>query len=142
VTAFRVELKQWEEARTVAGPIRYTIFLEEKDAPPGIEPDELDAQCIHAIVYDESGKAVGTGRLLPDGQLGRMAVLKDWRRRGAGAALVEALIAEAHRRGQTEVTVMAALQSAEFYRSLGFAAEGKVEKSGGVLQQKMRKALT
>jgi predicted GNAT family N-acyltransferase len=141
VTAFRVELKEWEEARTVAGPIRYTIFLEEKDAPPGIEPDELDPQCIHGIAYDESGKAVGTGRLLPDGQLGRMAVLKDWRRRGAGAALVEALIEEARRRGQKEITVLAALQSAEFYRSLGFVAEGKVVKEGTVLQQKMRKAL-
>jgi predicted GNAT family N-acyltransferase len=138
---FRIELKSWEEARTTAGPIRHTIFFEEKNPPPGIELDELDPQCVHALAFDESGSAVGTGRLLPDGQIGRLAVLKDWRRRGVGAALVAALVEEARKRKYAEVTISAPLQSAEFYRGLGFTGEGKVVKEAGVLQQKMRKAL-
>lgn len=139
---FRVELKSWEEARTVAGPIRYAIFFHEKDAPPGVEIDDLDPQSMHAIAYDEqAGTAVGTGRLLPDGQIGRLAVVKDWRRRGVGAALLAALIEEARRRSHAEVTIMAPLQAAEFYRGQGFVAEGKVFKEGGILEQKMRKSL-
>ena len=139
---FRVELRDWEAARTVAGPLRYAMFLEEKDPPPGIELDELDPQCTHAVALDESGKAVGTGRLHADGQIGRMVVLKDWRRRGVGEAILAALIDEARKRSYPEVTVTAALQAAEFYRGHGFVAEGKVFKEGSALQQKMRKPLT
>lgn len=138
---FRVELKGWEEARTVAGPLRYAVFLEEQETPPGIELDEVDPQCVHALACDESGKAVGTGRLLPDGQIGRMAVLKDWRRRGVGAAIIAALVEEARKRGYAEVTISAPLQAAEFYRGQGFIAEGKVYREAGMLQQKMRKAV-
>lgn len=138
---FRVELRDWEAARTLAGPIRYAIFFHEKDAPPGVEIDDLDPQSMHAIAYDEAGNAVGTGRLLPDGQIGRLAVAKDWRRRGVGAALLEALIEEARRRSYAAVTIIAPLQAAEFYRNRGFVAEGKVFKEAGILEQKMRKAL-
>jgi predicted GNAT family N-acyltransferase len=138
---FRVEMRSWEDARTVAGPLRYAVFLEEKDAPSGVELDEVDPQCVHALAYDETGKAVGTGRLLPDGQIGRMAVLKDWRRRGVGDAIIAALTEEARKRGYGEVTISAPLQAAGFYRGHGFAAEGKVFQEAGVLQQKMKKSL-
>jgi len=138
---FRVELKSWEEARAAAAPIRYAVFLEEKDAPPGVELDEMDPQSVHALAFDETGKAVGTGRLLPDGQIGRLVVLKDWRRRGIGDAIIEALTEEARKRGYPDVAISAPLQAAEFYRGHGFVAEGKVFREAGMLQQKMRKAL-
>ena len=125
----------------MAGPIRYAIFFEEQDAPPGVELDDMDPQCIHALASDETGKAVGTGRMLPDGQIGRLAVLKDWRRRGVGAAILQALIEEARKRGYPEVTTSVPLQAAEFYRGHGFVAEGKVYQEAGIIQQKMRKAL-
>jgi GNAT superfamily N-acetyltransferase len=138
---FRVELKEWEEARTVAGPIRHTIFFEEQDAAPGVEPDDLDPQCVHALAFDEAGAAVGTGRLAPGGHIDRPVVLPDWRRRGVAAAILEALIGEARKRGYPDVTISAPLQAAEFYRGQGFVAEGKVFKEGTALQQKMRKKL-
>ena len=68
-------------------------------------------------------KAIGTGRLLPDGHIGRMAVVKEWRRRGVGAALLQALMAEAQQRGHTEVALAAQLQAMEFYRGFGFAPD-------------------
>jgi GNAT superfamily N-acetyltransferase len=140
--SFRVEIKgDWEEARFVAGSIRHAVFFESKDPLPGIEPDELDPKCVHAIAFDEAGKAIGTGRLEPDGHIGPMAVLKDWHRRGVGDAIIEALVEEARRRGLAAVTISAPLQAAEFYRGLGFTGEGKVVKEAGVLQQRMRKPL-
>jgi len=137
----RVQLMTWEEAQPVAAPIRFAIFVGEQNVPAGIELDEMDAKCMHAIAYDESGKAIGTGRLLPEGRIGRMAVVKEWRRRGVGADLLEALVAEARRRGHAEVTLSAQLQAAEFYRSHGFVAEGKVYTEAGILHQAMRKNL-
>ena len=139
---FRIELKEWEHARTAAGPIRYAIFMGEPDAPPGIELDDQDKDCIHAIAYSTADeKAVGTGRLMPDGQIGRMAVLKDWRRLGVAAELLDALVEEARKRGYKEVVLSAPLQAAEFYRSKGFVADGKVFEEAGSLYEKMRKEL-
>jgi predicted GNAT family N-acyltransferase len=135
---YRIELKDWAEAQPVAGPIRFAIFVDEQNVPAGIELDDLDAQCVHAIAYTPEGKAVGTGRLFPDGRIGRMAVVREWRRQGVGAELLEALIAEARRRALPEVTLSAQLQAAEFYRSHGFRAEGKVYQEAGILHQNMR----
>jgi len=135
----RVELMDWQQAQPVAGPLRFAIFVGEQNVPSGIELDDLDEKCLHAVAYDVDGKAIGTGRLLPDGHIGRMAVVKEWRRRGIGAAIIESLMQEARKRGHAEVVVSAQLQAAEFYREFGFEAEGKVYKDAGILHQAMRK---
>ena len=137
----RIELMTWDKAQTIAGPIRFGIFVGEQNVPPGIEVDDKDAECLHAIAYDEAGIAIGTGRLLPDGHIGRMAVIKEWRRRGIGAMILNALIDEARKRGHKEVVLAAQLQAAEFYREHGFVAEGKIYQDAGILHQDMRKAL-
>ena len=68
-------------------------------------------------------------------------MLKDWRRRGVGDAILEALTEEARKRGLAEIVLSAPLRAAEFYRSHGFTAEGKVYKEADVLHQAMRKSL-
>lgn len=121
-----------------ADPLRH---LHPGKQPGGIELDAHDKDSVHAVAYDDLGKAVGTARLLPEGQIGRMAVVKDWRRRGVGGELLDALIAEARKRGLSEVRLSAPLQALEFYRSQGFIADGKIREVDGVLQQAMRKPL-
>ena len=131
----------WEQAQPTAGPLRFAIFVGEQNVPAGIELDDMDAKCIHAVAFDVDGKPIGTGRLLPDGHIGRMAVVKEWRRRGVGAEILTALMDEARRRGHAEAALSAQLQAMEFYRGFGFAAEGKVYEDAGILHQKMRKKL-
>ena len=131
----------WDRAQAEAAALRFAVFVGEQNVPSGIELDDKDAVCVHALAYDDAGRAIGTGRLLPDGHIGRMAVIKEWRRQGIGAKLLEALIAEAGKRGHADVALSAQLQAAEFYRSHGFVAEGKVYEEAGILHQKMRKAL-
>jgi predicted GNAT family N-acyltransferase len=136
----RIELMDWAGARRLAAPIRFAIFVGEQNVPADIELDDQDEQSLHAIAWD-GGKVVGTGRLLPEGKIGRMAVVKEWRRRGVGAAILETLLAEAARRGHREVRLSAQLQAAEFYRAHGFVAEGEVFEEAGILHQAMRKKL-
>jgi predicted GNAT family N-acyltransferase len=131
----------WEQAQPTAGPLRFAIFVGEQNVPSGIELDDQDASCVHAVAFDVDNKPIGTGRLLPDGTIGRMAVVKEWRRRGIGVEILQALIGEAGKRGHTEVIVSAQLQAAEFYREQGFVAEGKVYEEAGILHQKMRRKL-
>src|SRR5262249_9289274 len=136
----RVDLHAWEQARAQAAPIRFTVFVEEQRVPADIELDEHDAVSVHAVAR-EGSEAVGTGRLLPDGHIGRMAVLARWRNRGVGAALLQALVGEARRRGMTEVALSAQVHAVPFYLRHGFRAEGEVYEEAGIAHQAMRLAL-
>jgi predicted GNAT family N-acyltransferase len=136
----RIELMSWDKARALASPIRFTVFVEEQGVPREIELDEQDAVSIHAIVF-EQGKPVATGRLLPDGHIGRMAVLKDWRDRGIGALMLAALMNRAKERGDAEVVLSAQVQAVPFYRAHGFRAEGEEYLEAGIRHQAMKRRL-
>jgi predicted GNAT family N-acyltransferase len=138
---FRIELCDWDKAREEASRIRFAVFVDEQKVPPEIEMDEHDAQCVHALAYARDGRAVGTGRLLPDGHIGRMAVAKDWRGRGVGAAILAALVDAARRRGDVEVALSAQTHALGFYRRHGFSPEGEVYEEAGIPHQAMRRSL-
>jgi predicted GNAT family N-acyltransferase len=130
----------WESARAQASVIRLAVFVEEQGVPREIEMDESDAQCVHALAFEDA-TAVGTGRLLPDGHIGRMAILKPWRGRGIGSAILHSLIEAARRRGDREVMLSAQVHAVEFYRAHGFAPEGEVYEEAGIAHQAMVRAL-
>ena len=136
----KIELHDWLSAEAEAKRIRFTVFVEEQRVPPELEMDEHDAHCIHALAFSE-GQVVGTGRLLPDGHIGRMAVLKDWRGRGAGRALLRALVDAARRRGDPEVALNSQVQALGFYRAEGFEPVGSVYQEAGIPHQAMRMKL-
>jgi predicted GNAT family N-acyltransferase len=136
----RIELMGWAAARAEASRIRLAVFVEEQRVPPEIEMDEKDAVCVHALAYAQ-GRAVGTGRLLPDGHIGRMAVLKESRSLGVGGAILERLVEEARRRGMKEVVLSAQTHALGFYRRHGFIEEGKVFEEAGIPHQEMRRVL-
>ncbi len=118
--ALRVELLDWDAARGRAAPIRHVVFVEEQKVPEESELDEHDPRCVHALALDASGRAVGTGRLLPDGHIGRMAVLREARQSGVGSALLVALMQEARRRGHARAVLSAQTHAVPFYRRHGY----------------------
>ena len=67
---------------------------------------------------------MGTGRLLPDGHIGRMAVLRDWRGRGVGGAILVALVERAAARGMRRLVLNAQTHAVSFYARYGFTALG------------------
>jgi predicted GNAT family N-acyltransferase len=136
----RIELLGWELARAQAGPIRMAVFVDEQRVPAEIEMDDSDAASVHALAYVD-GRAVGTGRLLPDGHIGRMAVLKASRARGVGSAILDCLVAEARRRGMPEVVLSAQTHALGFYRKHGFVEAGGVFDEAGIPHQEMRRVL-
>jgi len=137
----RIELMPWERAREEASRIRFSVFVQEQGVPREIELDEQDPLCVHALAFDERGAAVGTGRLLPDAHIGRMAVLAGRRRHGVGAALLERLIDAARERGAREVLLSAQVRAIGFYRRHGFETVGAVYEEAGIPHQAMRRSL-
>ena len=136
----KIELLDWAAAQAEAKRIRFTVFVQEQAVPPELEMDEHDAQCVHALAYRD-GRAIGTGRLLPDGHIGRMAVLKEWRGHGAGRAMLRRLIAAARARGDREVLLSSQVHALDFYRAEGFQPEGAVYEEAGIPHLAMRLAL-
>jgi len=132
-----IELLEWPKAQAEAQRIRFIVFVDEQRVPPELEMDEHDAASLHALVFSD-GKAVGTGRLLPDGHIGRMAVLKELRGRGAGRALLRALIGAARGRGDRDVVLNSQVHALGFYGAEGFEAEGPVYEEAGIPHQVMR----
>jgi len=132
------ETMGWDQARADAAPIRFAVFVDEQKVPAEIELDEHDAGCLHAIARSE-GRPVGTGRLLPDGHIGRMAVLKAWRGQGVGAAMLTVLIDAARARGDRAVALSAQTHALGFYRRFGFINEGPEYIEAGIPHQAMRR---
>ena len=136
----KIELLDWRAAQAQAKPIRFAVFVDEQHVPAEIELDEHDAACIHALACQD-GKAIGTGRLLPDGHIGRMAVLHSHRGKGIGKALLRALVEAARRRGDREVLLSSQVHALGFYRAEGFEPEGPVYEEAGIAHQAMRRSL-
>ncbi len=122
-------------------PVRTEVFVVEQGVPAEIERDAFDAVCRHAIARDAGGRVIATGRLLPDGHIGRMAVRRAARGAGVGGAVLQALIAEAARRGLREVALNAQTHALAFYLRHGFEAVGEVFMEAGIPHRAMRRTV-
>lgn len=136
--AARVELGEWTAMRTHAEPVRHAVFVEEQKVPAEIELDGFDPVSVHALAFDREGRVLGTGRLLPDGHIGRMAVLRRSRGTGVGSALLQALLQEARARGDRKVLLSAQAHAIPFYERFGFIAEGEEYDDAGIAHRMMR----
>ncbi|MBL8465889.1 MAG: GNAT family N-acetyltransferase [Thauera sp.] len=136
-----IEVVGWDEAELLVMPVRTEVFVVEQGVPAEIERDAFDAVCRHAIARDAGGRVVATGRLLPDGHIGRMAVRRAARGAGVGGAVLQALIAEAARRGLREVALAAQTHALDFYLRHGFEAVGEVFMEAGIPHRAMRRTL-
>ncbi len=127
-----------EQARS----IRKAVFVMEQGIPEEMEYDEYDtcddseSRVFHILAWaegptDSTGKAVtstpqavATGRLIMKGQgagtLSRIAVLKHYRGRGLGKAVVKKLEDEARRRGLNYLSLQPHVHLEKFYGKLGY----------------------
>ena len=137
----QIKLGEWSELQADAQAVRTAVFVEEQKIPAELEWDVMDAQCLHAVAYDAQGKAIGTGRLLPDGHIGRMAVLNTARNCGVGAEILRQLMAQAKIRGMYAVRLNAQISAEPFYQREGFHREGELFMEAGIQHVHMNKTL-
>lgn len=114
-----VRVADWQKDNAELRRIRETVFIAEQAVPAELEWDAEDAEAVHFLA-EEGDYAVGTARLLPDGHIGRVSVLKDWRGLKVGEALMRAVIDEAEKRGLHRQMLSAQVQATPFYERLGF----------------------
>lgn len=137
----RVELTDWTTTGSAIRAIRETVFIHEQGVPVELEWDGLDSACAHVLAWNDRGEAIGTARMQQNGTIGRMAVLKDWRGRGVGRALLQTLLDLATRRGLSRVTLSAQTHALGFYERAGFDVVGEPFIDAGIPHRKMVKEL-
>ena len=138
--ALELRSGDWATLGDAAGALRSAVFVREQGIPAAFEWDQWDPRSVHCVAWRD-GEPVGTGRLLPDGRIGRMAVRADQRGQGVGRRILEALIAIAAARGDTRVELSAQQQVEPFYRAQGFEPVGAPYDEVGIRHVRMRRSL-
>ncbi|WP_295477740.1 GNAT family N-acetyltransferase [uncultured Pseudomonas sp.] len=114
-----VSVADWQKENAAIRRIRDSVFVAEQSVPPELEWDAEDSDAVHFLAC-EGDYPIGTARLLPDGEIGRLSVLKDWRGMKVGEALLGSVLAEAEKRGLKQQKLSAQVHAAPFYERFGF----------------------
>ncbi len=120
--------------------VRIGVFVEEQGVDSAIDFDGLDANAIHVLVTSDN-KPIATGRMLEDGHIGRIAVLKSFRGQGLGARVMLSLVEEAQNRGYKRVYLGAQKYAVGFYSGLGFVPYGEEYIEAGIVPISMQRML-
>ena len=135
---FTVSLVSWHDGEPLLRAIREAVFIREQNVPEELEWDEMDGGSRHALALSLNGDAIGCGRILPNGHIGRIAVLPQWRNKRVGTAIMEMLLEEARARGLKQVDVASQVQAIPFYHLFGFVEYGKEFMDAGMPHKKMK----
>ncbi|MFI5974563.1 GNAT family N-acetyltransferase [Streptomyces sp. NPDC051452] len=151
---YTVRIAEDPADREACFAVRKEVFVVEQGVAEDIEYDAYDAGAVHVLAIREDGLPLGTGRLLHGaaaagktggdpavGSLGRLAVSREARGLGVGAALVRAIEDAARARGLTAVDLHAQTHALGFYERLGYVAYGPEFPDAGIAHRAMRRAL-
>ncbi|MCG8316543.1 MAG: GNAT family N-acetyltransferase [Pseudomonadales bacterium] len=131
----------WQEQQHSLHDIRRQVFIEEQNVPEALEWDDEDTTATHFLAFSDNGSPIGVARLLPSGQIGRMCVLKPFRRSGIASLLLGAAEAAALNKGMSNVFLHAQCYISHFYAKHGYVCQGEEFMDAGIPHIEMLKAL-
>jgi len=144
-TMSTVETGDWATLGEGAGALRRAVFIEEQNIPEAMEWDAQDAVVLHAVARNRIGQVIATGRLLAAengvSHIGRMAVHRNLRSGGHGAAVMQVLEDAARARGDSVVALNAQRSAERFYARLGYVPHGDGFEEAGIPHIEMRRSL-
>lgn len=133
----RIFSTRWAQAEHELRALRSEVFVREQQVPEALEWEEDDHVATHFLAF-RGATAIATARLLPSGQIGRMAVVREQRGQGIGRQLLLAVLAHARTAGQQRLFLHAQTHALGFYQGLGFEAEGEEFDDAGIPHRAMR----
>lgn len=137
----RIEISDFETLKNRIYSVRSPVFEIEQGVSRAIERDGFDKDCIHVLAYDDNNEPVGTARLMPDGKIGRMAVIKEWRKKGIGGKMLAALIETASEKKMDQLFLNSQKTAVGFYSKFGFKSQGSEFIEADIIHIKMVKHL-
>ena len=135
-----IQRTTWQKDKELLSNIRYQVFVDEQKVPIELEIDNDDPLAAHVLCLVD-GQPVGTGRILLDGHIGRLAVLKAHRKQDYGNKILDHLELIAQENELTEVFLNAQVTAIPFYEKRGYTVISDVFDDAGIPHQTMRKNL-
>jgi predicted GNAT family N-acyltransferase len=135
----KVEIVQWIDSHAQLKNIREKVFIQEQKVTPELEWDGMDEKAIHFLVFKDE-EAIGCARAIvikSQMQLGRMAVLKEYRGQGAGSTLIEKAIVTAKLKQLSSIQISAQCNAINFYVKFGFEVMGDTYLDAEILHRDM-----
>lgn len=146
MTEWDLRIADWldESDQKAIRSIREQVFMFEQSVPEELEWDSLDEESLHLLVTHPHHGILATARLHYDngtgyGHIGRMSVLKDWRRQGIGRAMLDTLIEHADMQQISHLELNAQTHAMDFYLKSGFRVYGKEFLDAGIPHYCMRR---
>jgi predicted GNAT family N-acyltransferase len=109
----------WLEAENFLRAVRTPVFIKEQNVAPDFEWDKLDASAVHLLAMLNK-EPIACLRIINFHKIGRMAVLKDFRGNGLGAALLLEAVSICKKHGCKSVHLSAQTHAIGFYEKAGF----------------------
>lgn len=138
---FKFKQVTWQFASPEILKIRQKVFVIEQRFDKEVICDQYDNDCYHILVRDKSDKAVGCGRLIPDGRISKIAVLIGFRGKGLGTNILTHLISIAKKKNIPNLTLNAETELVHFYDQQKFHIDGPVYMKQGIPFRRMTKKL-
>lgn len=135
---FSIQVVSWDTHADLLKIVREEVFIQEQHVPVALEWDGLDEAATHLLALDHAGEAIGCARLVGDGSIGRMAVLKPWRGRGVGRALLQKAVSLYRQQGIHAITLSAQVHAVPFYEKSGFKVCSAPYMDAGIAHVDMR----
>jgi len=135
---FDIAIVKWSDKQAEITSVRRAVFVEEQSVPESIDFDGSDPDFIHVLALDKNDRPVGTARINRKGRIGRMAVLKNYRRRGIGRKMIQALMHHGRKNSITNFHVSSQVTAMGFYKKMGFEPYGKQFLEAGIKHINMK----
>ena len=124
----KIEIVKWIDGLSQLKNIREKVFIQEQKVTPQLEWDGMDEKAIHFLVFNDKA-AIGCARAIvikDHMQLGRMAVLKEYRGQGIGSALLEKAMTIAKLNQLSVIYISAQCHAIDFYKKFGFEVKSDI----------------
>lgn len=109
--------------------LRYEVLRSPWNQPRGSERDEYEEKSIHAMIKNEMGVCIATGRLqfnsAEEGQIRFMAVNAEYRGKKLGQLILEFLEDKAKKNSCRRIVLQARENAVAFYEAMGYTIEEK-----------------
>lgn len=123
---------------------RFEVFVMDQKIVDEQDYDNKDKECYHVFAYD-GDKIVAYSRIVPVGlsydeaSIGRVLVLKEYRRRGIAEKMMRKCIDYiAEELEERKITLSAQNYARGLYEAVGFKAVGEIYEEAGIPHIKMK----
>lgn len=138
-TMITITKTDWLTSATQLRALRSEVFIKEQGISPVDEWDEQDTIASHYLVSMHN-TPIACARLMAHNscaKIGRVAVLKPYRRQKIATQLLQYIINNAKKTSLNSLYLDAQLQAISLYEALGFIAENTIFLDAGIQHKRM-----